>query len=222
MNFTPITTPKVVKSLFPTLVWDIPTKGKDIYLTFDDGPTPKITNWVLDTLKLYNAKATFFCIGKNIEEHPDLFKNIISKGHSIGNHTYNHLKGWKTNTKDYLGNTLICDRILKNEIKKSTINNQQSPITKLFRPPYGQITPKQIKKLQAEGYKIVMWNVLSVDWDKKISKETCLNNVINHTESGSIIVFHDSVKASKNMQFALPKVLKHFSEKGYTFKRIPE
>ncbi|TJY31714.1 polysaccharide deacetylase family protein [Pontimicrobium aquaticum] len=217
MSFTPITTPKVVKSLFPTLVWDIPTKGKDIYLTFDDGPTPKITNWVLDTLKQYNAKATFFCIGKNIEEHPDVFKNIISEGHSIGNHTYNHVKGWKTKTKDYLNNITQAKKIIDLHVKESEIGNQD-----LFRPPYGQITPKQIKKLQEQSYKIVMWNVLSVDWNKKVSTETCLNNVINHTDSGSIIVFHDSVKASKNMQFALPKVLKYFNEKGYTFKRIPE
>lgn len=213
MNFTPITTPKVVKSLFPNLTWDVPTKSKDIYLTFDDGPTPKITNWVLETLKQYNAKATFFCIGKNIEKHPDIFQNILNQEHAIGNHTYNHTKGWKTKTKSYLDDVILCEDVLKAQNFKSK---------QLFRPPYGKITPKQIKKLQEQGYKIVMWNVLAVDWDNSITKETCLNNVINHATSGSIIVLHDSVKASKNMTYVLPKVLEYFTEKGFAFKRIPE
>ncbi len=213
MSFTPITTPKVVKSIFPTLIWDIPTKNKDIYLTFDDGPTPEITNWVLDILKQFNAKATFFCIGKNIEKHPDIFQNVLSKGHAIGNHTYNHVKGWKTKTKNYLTEVDLCEE---------AFNNQNFKSIKLFRPPYGQITPKQIKKLQELEYKIVMWNVLSVDWDYKISKETCLNNVVNYAKPGSIVVLHDSMKASKRMQYVLPKVLEYFTDKGFAFKRIPE
>ncbi len=213
MNFTPITTPKVVKSLFPNLLWDVQTKSKDIYLTFDDGPTPKITNWVLEILKQYNAKATFFCIGKNIEKHPDIFKHIIDDGHTVANHTYNHIKGWKTKTKNYLDEVVLCENALKAQNFKSK---------QLFRPPYGQITPKQINKLQEQGYKIVMWNVLSVDWDNSITEETCLNNVINHANSGSIIVLHDSVKASKNMTYVLPKVLEYFTDKGFAFKRIPE
>ena len=213
MNFTPITTPKVVKSLFPNLIWDIPTKSKDIYLTFDDGPTPEITNWVLKTLKQFNAKATFFCIGKNIEQHPDIFQGISNDGHAIGNHTFNHIKGWKTKTKSYHDEVVLCEETFKTQNVKSE---------KLFRPPYGQITPKQIKNLKELGYKIVMWNVLSVDWDNSITKETCLKNVINHTTSGSIIVLHDSVKASKNMTYALPRILEYFTKKGFTFKRIPE
>ncbi|MCK0108473.1 polysaccharide deacetylase family protein [Flavobacteriaceae bacterium S0825] len=212
MNFTPITTPKVVKSLFPTLTWDFPTKSKDIYLTFDDGPTPEITNWVLYTLKQFNAKATFFCIGKNVEQHPNIFQQIVKDGHSIGNHTQNHIKGWKTTTKSYLDEVILCEKVFKGQNFKSE---------KLFRPPYGQITPKQIKKLQELGYKIVMWNVLSIDWDNSLTEETCLKNVMNHAGPGSIIVLHDSVKASKNMTYVLPKILEYFTEKGFTFKRIP-
>ncbi len=217
MNFTPIATPKVVKSLFPTLTWDIPTKSKDIYLTFDDGPTPKITSWVLDTLKKFDAKATFFCIGKNIETHPSIFQQIINDGHAVGNHTYNHVKGWKTKTKNYLDEVEQTQKIIDSYNQELEIRHQR-----LFRPPYGQITPKQVKKLQEEAYKIIMWNVLSVDWDNSLTVETCLKNVINHADSGSIIVLHDSVKASKNMMYVLPKVLEHFTKKGFTFKRIPE
>tara|TARA_R110002073_G_scaffold56835_5_gene144366 strand:+ start:14452 stop:15105 length:654 start_codon:yes stop_codon:yes gene_type:complete len=217
MNFTPITTPKVVKALFPTLIWDISTTTKDIYLTFDDGPTPNITNWVINTLKQFNAKATFFCIGKNIEKHPSLFQQIIKHGHGIGNHTHNHVKGWKTSVDAYLNDVAQAQKVINTQFQKSEIRNQ-----KLFRPPYGQITPKQIKKLQELDYKIVMWNVLSVDWNNSQTKENCLNNVINHADSGSVVVLHDSIKASKNMTYVLPKVLEYFTEKGFVFKRIPE
>lgn len=217
MKFTPITTPKVVKSLFPTLLWDIKTNSRSIYLTFDDGPTPEITNWVLETLKQYNAKATFFCIGKNIETHPNIFQTIVKDGHAIGNHTFNHVKGWKTSVDSYLKNVAKTQDLINALNQKSETKHQ-----KLFRPPYGQITLKQIKKLQEQSYKIVMWNVLSIDWDHSISKETCLNNVITHADSGSIVVFHDSIKASENIQYALPRVLEHFTNKGFTFKRIPE
>ncbi len=217
MNLTPATTPKLIKNLFPNLVWDLPTEQKVIYLTFDDGPTPEITAWTLNILKQYNAKATFFCIGKNVEEHPDIFNKVISEGHAIGNHTYNHVKGWKTSTKDYLKNIEDAQNTILPQI-----NNHQSSIIDLFRPPYGQIKPKQIKALSKLGYRIIMWSVLSVDWDKAVSKEKCLENVINNTTSGSIVVFHDSIKALVNMQYALPKVLDYFGKKGYVFKRIPE
>ena len=219
MNLTPATIPRLIKNLFPNLVWELPTKEKVIYLTFDDGPTPKITEWTLNTLKEYNAKATFFCIGKNIEEHPDIFSEIVSEGHAIGNHTFTHVKGWKTNTKDYIDNIKKAHSVFQTSLlegEKSASYNQ------LFRPPYGQIKPKQIKALTLLGYKIIMWSVLSVDWHKSVSKEKCLKNVINNTTSGSIVVFHDSIKASVNMQYALPKVLDYFSKKGYVFKRIPE
>lgn len=215
MPFTPVKTPKVVKSLFPNYIWNIDTLQKDIYLTFDDGPTPEITQWTLDTLAKYNAKATFFCIGANIEKHPNIFLNIIKAGHSIGNHTQQHLKGWKTNTKAYLKDIEKAQKVVK-----SKILNSQFKIQNLFRPPYGKITPKQGKALLEKGYNIIMWDVLSYDWDKTVSKEDCLNNVISKTQNGSIVVFHDSVKAFKNMQYVLPKVLKYYTEAGYRFKSL--
>jgi peptidoglycan/xylan/chitin deacetylase (PgdA/CDA1 family) len=227
MDFIPVKTPKIITSALPNLVWHLPSKDKAIYLTFDDGPTPEITDWTLDTLNTYNAKATFFCIGNNIEKHPEIFKRINTEGHTIGNHTFNHLKGWKTKTQYYVENTLEAQNVIDSKLKS---NNDDKPIAhlktsivnhKLFRPPHGRIKPKQAKQLQDLGYKIIMWNVLSKDWNKKISKEKCLENVIQNTTSGDIVVFHDSIKASRNMQYALPRVLEHFSKKGFEFKRIP-
>ncbi len=213
MTLTPVKTPIVAKKMFPNYIWDIATTEKTIYLTFDDGPTPDITNWTLNTLKNYNAKATFFCIGKNITAHPSIFQNILNDGHAIGNHTNNHIKGWKTKTNNYLANIELCEAAFR--IQNSEIRTQN-----LFRPPYGQITPKQGKKLLALGYKIIMWDVLSFDWEKNISEETCVNNVISKATNGSIVVFHDSVKASKNMQYALPKVLDYFSKKDFKFEAL--
>lgn len=215
MGLTPIKTPRLVPKLFPNYAWRIETDKKELYLTFDDGPTPNITPWVLDTLKNYDAKATFFCIGKNIESHPDVFQRILLEGHSIGNHTHNHLKGWRTKTLEYLENILQADSVIQ-----SISRNQKLEIVKLFRPPYGQIKPQQGTKVMELGYKIVMWDVLSFDWDATVPEETCLNNVLSKSKPGSIIVFHDSVKASRNMQYALPKVLEHFSKEGYAFKSI--
>ena len=211
MKITPVKTPLVAKKMFPNYVWDIQTNTKDLYLTFDDGPTPEITNWTLDLLKQYNAKATFFCIGANIEKHPDIFQNIIKDGHSIGNHTQHHVKGWKTKTKAYIAEVLEAEKQIELQQFKSSL---------LFRPPYGQIKPKQGKKLMALDYKIIMWDVLSFDWQKEISEDDCLNNVISKSKEGSIIVFHDSVKASKNMMYALPKVLEYFSKAGFQFKSL--
>jgi peptidoglycan/xylan/chitin deacetylase (PgdA/CDA1 family) len=213
MTLIPAKTPTFVKKMFSNYVWDISNTDKTIYLTFDDGPTPEITNWSLNILKEYNAKATFFCIGNNIEKHPEVFKNIVNEGHSIGNHTHNHVKDWLTSAKAYLKNIEKAQIILNNQV-----SNSKS--TKLFRPPYGQICPKQGKKLIALGYKIIMWDVISFDWDVNVSKEKCLKNVITNATNGSIIVFHDSIKASKNMQYALPKVLEHFSKLGFEFKAI--
>lgn len=225
--------PEVVKTMFPNFVWDIPTSEKTIYLTFDDGPTPEITNWTLNTLKAYNAKATFFCIGNNVEKHPEIFQNIIKEGHAIGNHTHNHLKGWKTKTDDYLANIKLCENAFndaylkfeklnpKFQISNSKIVNQKSLTVNLFRPPYGKIKSAQAKKLLALNYKIIMWDVISFDWDKNIKEETCLNNVITKAGNGSVVVFHDSLKATKNMTYTLPKVLDYFSKQGYCFKAIP-
>lgn len=215
MTLTPVKTPLVAKKMFPNYVWDIPTNDKVLYLTFDDGPTPEITNWTLNTLKEYNAKATFFCIGNNIEKHPEIFQNILNEGHAIGNHTNNHIKGWKTKAKDYLENTLEAENIITNQIQDSEFRVQN-----FFRPPYGQITPKQGNKLLELNYKIIMWDVLSFDWDKDVSKETCLKNVTSNATNGSIVVFHDSIKASKNMQYALPKVMAYYNEKGFVFKSL--
>ncbi len=202
-----IKTHKIIKKLFPNLIWDIPNGNKKVYLTFDDGPTPEITQWVLHQLKQYEAKATFFCIGKNIENNPNLLQEIINDGHSIGNHTFNHLNGWKTNTKKYIKN---CEL-------HTEIYNMQA---KLFRPPYGKITPPQAYKLQKLGYKIIMWDVLSADFDQSISPEECLQNVISNIETGSIIVFHDSIKANNNLTYTLPKTLQFLKQKGFTCDKI--
>ncbi|TBN00242.1 polysaccharide deacetylase family protein [Hyunsoonleella flava] len=222
MPLTPVKTPKVVKSLFPNYVWNIDTLEKEIYLTFDDGPTPEITEWTLNILEQYQAKATFFCIGANVEKHPEIFKKILDAGHSIGNHTQHHIKGWKVKNKAYLKDVEACETVYKSQMRSSNseIVNQKSLIANFFRPPYGKITPKQGKSLIEKGYSIVMWDVLSFDWDKNVSKEECYNNVVSKAKNGSIIVFHDSVKASKNMQYALPKVLEHYSKSEYEFRGL--
>jgi peptidoglycan/xylan/chitin deacetylase (PgdA/CDA1 family) len=215
LKIAPVKTPLVAKKMFPNYIWDIATTNKELYLTFDDGPTPEITNWTLDTLKQYDAKATFFCIGSNIEKHPTIFENIIKDDHAIGNHTQNHIKGWTTKTKNYFKDVKEAQTIIN-----SKTDNLQSSIVTLFRPPYGQIKPKQGRKLIDIGYQIIMWDVLSFDWDQDLSEEKCLENVVSKSKAGSIIVFHDSVKASKNMMYTLPKVLEVFSKKGYVFKSL--
>lgn len=216
MNIIPAKTPGFVKSLFPNFVWNIPTDTKTIYLTFDDGPTPEITPWVLENLDFYNAKATFFCIGNNINHYPKLFQSIINKGHSIGNHTYNHLKGWKVKTKIYLQDVEQTSTIINNEL------DLHKSGTNLFRPPYGKFKTKQSKALQKLGYEIILWDVLSFDWDIKVSPEQCLENVVSKAKSGSIVVFHDSFKAERNLKYVLPKVLDIFSKDGYQFKAISQ
>jgi peptidoglycan/xylan/chitin deacetylase (PgdA/CDA1 family) len=198
---------------FSKYTWRFLSKKKEIFLTFDDGPTPEITEFILSELKKYDAKATFFCIGKNIKNHPELFSQLISDGHSIGNHTQNHLKGWKTNTKDYVDNVLECNKTIT-QFNNTTIKQQ------LFRPPYGKIKKSQAKELLKRGYKIIMWDVLSADFDTTISNEKCLQNILDNTTKGSIIVLHDSVKAAERMKYALPRVLKTFSDKGFVFKAI--
>lgn len=214
MKLVPVKIPPFIKRIFPDYVWDFSSSGKVLYLTFDDGPTPHITPWVLDVLQHYNAKATFFCIGDNVEKHPEIFKQVLDRGHTVGNHTQNHLRGWKTSTKRYVENTLKAQEAID-------ANTPLAVKTTLFRPPYGQITPNQGKTLLSLGYRIIMWSVITFDWEDYLSEEQCLNNALNNTTDGNIIVFHDSVKASRNMMYALPKVLKHFSSLGYTFKAIP-
>ena len=206
-----IKTNKLTKLIFSNYVWDIPTVEKKVYLTFDDGPTPEITAWVLNQLKEFNAKATFFCIGDNIRKYPEIFDSILTSGHTIGNHTFNHYNGWKTKTSDYIENVLLC----KEAIRKQTTDN-----TQLFRPPYGKIRKSQANLLRKNGYKIIMWDVLSADFDASISPEKCLHNVIRNTQPGSIIVFHDSEKSHKNLVFTLPKFLTFLKQNNYVCEVI--
>ncbi len=211
MKFYWIKTNWVIKKLFHNYIWDLPNNDKIVYLTFDDGPTPKITEWTLAQLKNYNAKATFFCIGNNIEKHPEIFDKIIKENHSIGNHTFNHLKGWETTNEIYIENTLLCDSEL---VKNNYLD------CKLFRPPYGRIKKQQATALKKLGYKIIMWDVLSADFDPFITPQKCLENVLSNVKSGSIIVFHDSEKAFINLEFVLPKSLAFLKENGFRFEAI--
>jgi len=199
-----IKTPKWLKLLYPKLLWEANAANRCIYLTFDDGPIPIVTPFVLNILKQYSAKATFFCIGDNVRKHPDVFKQVKQEGHAIGNHTFNHLKGWKTEDKLYLDNFVQADQLLD---------------TKLFRPPYGRIKRSQVKLLhQAKPeIQIVMWSVLSGDYDVTISPERCLSNVIKNTRPGDIVLFHDSLKAQERMEYALPRALEYWSGQGYSF-----
>lgn len=192
------------KLLFPLMKWRFPNNDKCIYLTFDDGPEPEVTPWVLEQLKEFNAKATFFCVGKNVSTCQDIYSSILKNGHSVGNHTFNHFNGWKTPTPDYLKNIDKCAELIDSS---------------LFRPPYGRLKPAQYAQL-VNKYSIIMWDVLSGDYSEKVSKEQCLENVIKHTKAGSIVVFHDSVKAKISLKYALPEVLKYFTEKGFEFRAI--
>jgi len=200
-----------IKKLFSNYVWDIPNNENKVYLTFDDGPTPEITEWTLNQLKEFNAKATFFCIGDNVRKYPEIFQKVINEGHSIGNHTFNHLNGWKTSTSDYIENVKLY------ETEHCKLNTEHC---KLFRPPYGKIKPSQSKILRKFDYKIIMWDIISYDFDNTISKEKCLENVLKNVKSGSIIVFHDSKKAFSNLEYALPRTLEFLKEKGFVCEKI--
>jgi peptidoglycan/xylan/chitin deacetylase (PgdA/CDA1 family) len=199
-----VKTPWLLKKLYPQLIWNKSRKNHCIYLTFDDGPIPIVTPFVLNILKQYNAKATFFCIGDNVSKHPDVFEQVKYNGHHIGNHTYNHLKGWETDDKMYRDNFLKANELLH---------------TNLFRPPYGRIKKTQIKLLKKAkpGLKIIMWDVLSGDFDIDLKPEDCLQNVLKHAENGSIIVFHDSLKAYDRLEYVLPRAMEIWSRKGYEF-----
>lgn len=213
--------PFFLKWFYPNLIWNKDTKEKIVYLTFDDGPIPNVTDFVLNTLKTFEVKATFFCIGDNIEKHPAVFERIKTEGHAIGNHTYNHLKGWATEDNTYIGNFYKC---------------QELTGTNLFRPPYGRIKKSQIKelvksyevqvmanpKLETQNQKldIIMWDVLSGDFDLELSPEKCYKNVVNNTRNGSIIVFHDSLKAWDRLAYALPKAIEYLLKQGYRFEKL--
>ncbi len=187
MHFRP---PKFVRKLFPSLVWNIESSDS-IFLTFDDGPTPHITEWVLDTLRKYNAKATFFCIGKNAEQHPELLQKIIEEGHAIGNHTYSHSKSLMRICEEYVEDVDMANEYLR---------------TNLFRPPYGRISPAKARRL-SKRYKLIMWDTLSRDYSRYVTPERCVREVVPHLRGGCIVAFHDSLKASHNMRYALPRVL---------------
>lgn len=197
--------PFLLKKIYTDCVWDLPTTEKIIYLTFDDGPIPVVTPWVLEQLKQYNAKATFFCIGENVKKNPAIFQQVIAAGHTIGNHTYNHRNGWSVSNEHYFNNVKRGAKFIP---------------SKLFRPPYGKIKRSQSKVLHEE-YTIVMWNVLSGDFDPGTSKKECLRNSVSHCDKGTIIVFHDSIKASENLYYTLPIFLRFFSQRGYRFEAIP-
>ncbi|RVU89799.1 polysaccharide deacetylase family protein [Flavobacterium columnare] len=209
-----VKTQNFIRCLFFNYIWFIPNKSKTIYLTFDDGPTPEVTEWVLDLLKEHNIKATFFCIGKNIKEYPKIFKRILSEGHSIGNHTYNHINGWKNSTHEYLNDIISCEKTIA---ENSGINQSNF---KIFRPPYGKIRPNQSKELKKRGYKIIMWDILTADFDLSISNEECIKNATQKIESGSIIVFHDSKKAYYHLKNCLPKAITFYKEQGFSFDII--
>jgi peptidoglycan-N-acetylglucosamine deacetylase len=208
-----IKTGRIIKRLFKGYIWDLPSVDKVAYLTFDDGPTPEVTDFVLDILEEHNIKSTFFCIGNNIEKHPDIFKRVINAGHTVANHTYNHLNGWKTGIEAYMDNVAICEESLLSQHKRFAAN-------KLFRPPYGRIKASQAHALRDKGYRIIMWDVLSADFDQTITPVQCLKNVVQNVKPGSIIIFHDSLKASVNMQYALPRAIEILKEKGYRFEPI--
>lgn len=204
--------PKFIQYLFPHLVWRVKSKKANVYLTFDDGPIPEVTEWVLDQLDEYNAKATFFCIGDNVKKHPAIFNKIIDKKHAIGNHTFHHVKGWNTSTKEYLEEVESCENILLKQIKDKKV--------KLFRPPYGRITVLQSLYLKSKGYKIIMWDVLSKDYDSQVHPEKIITKVMQYITNGSIVVFHDSIKAKENLYYCLPILLKKLNEKGFKFKKL--
>lgn len=222
MRLIPSKTPWLLKKIFPNYVWEFSSSKKNdkiLYLTFDDGPTPKITQWTLDILKQYNAKATFFCIGNNVKKHPEIFNSILTEGHTIGNHTNTHVEGWKTETKVYLEDFEKAETIINSQFKNQNLKFKTQNL-KLFRPPFGKLKNSQGKALIKLGYKIIMWTVVTFDWEQYITPEKCLNSVIKNASNGSIIVFHDSVKASKNMRYALPKVLDYYNKKGFRFEAI--
>lgn len=215
-----VKSPLLLKWYYPALTWNKSRSEKIVYLTFDDGPIPNVTDFVLKTLRAFNAKATFFCIGDNIQKHPDVFNRVKNDGHAIGNHTFNHLKGWKTDNDTYLQNTIKCQKLTQ---------------TNLFRPPYGRIKKSQVRSLKSlfldpasdlklnasdQELQIVMWDVLSGDFDINLAPDKCYQNVIKHAENGSIIVFHDSIKAFDRLEYTLPRVLKYFVERGFTFATL--
>jgi peptidoglycan/xylan/chitin deacetylase (PgdA/CDA1 family) len=201
-----VKTPSLLKPLSKDLLWHVSTSEQTVYFTFDDGPTPGVTESALELLKHYDAQATFFCLGKNVEAHPTLFHRIMQEGHAVANHTYDHPDGWKTNQVAYLRNVIMAQKTIRSN---------------LFRPPYGRITPAQVSALKSR-YRIVMWDVLSADFDAANTPQQCFENVVKNVTPGSIVVFHDSIKAQENMLYALEQSLLHLSREGYIFRALSD
>jgi peptidoglycan/xylan/chitin deacetylase (PgdA/CDA1 family) len=199
-----VKTPNIIKPLYRDFIWNLPNDSLEVYLTFDDGPTPEITDQVFKILAEFDALATFFLVGENIENHPSYLDKYSQLGHSIGNHSYSHFNGWHTEKEKYLEDIARCGKIIPG---------------KLFRPPYGKITRSQAKEVKT-NYKLIMWDVLSGDFDSRVDGDQCTLNVTTNVESGSIIVFHDSLKASKTMLTSLPQILGNLSERGFKFKAL--
>lgn len=194
-----------IRAIYPKgLVWRVPTRQKEVFLTFDDGPVPEVTPLVISILKKYNIKATFFCVGENVQKYPEVFEMLQKEGHAVGNHTFHHIKAWKTDLNSYLSEVELCNRLVKSN---------------LFRPPYGQINRKIIRNL-AKEYHTFMWSALTGDYDKTLSGDQCLANAVNNTAPGSIIVFHDSLKALARMEYALPLYIEYCLEKGFGFGKL--
>ncbi len=204
-------TPKIIQAFFPGFIWRKPAIDKVIYLTFDDGPIPEVTDFVLAELKKYQAQATFFWVGENIVKHADIAQKVYKAGHRVGNHTFNHLKGWKTSTEEYIKNIAQCEDEINNQI----IYKQP----KLFRPPHGRLSRAQFRKIRPD-YQVIMWDVLTYDFDQKLDPEVCLKKAIKNTKPGSIVVFHDSQKARRNLEYVLPRYLAHFAKFGYRFNSL--
>ncbi len=192
----------ILPYLYPDAIWRKNERKNNIYLTFDDGPIPEITPWILDCLKEKHVKACFFCVADNVRKYPDLFQRILDEGHQVGNHTYNHLKGWDCADDQYMENIELADQLIA------------SP---LFRPPYGRIKKSQLRKV-SKKYQVIMWDVLTGDYDKRISPEQCFKNAVQYTRDGSIIVFHDNIKAIDNVKYALPKTIDHLLVRGFRFR----
>ncbi len=199
-----VKTPSLIQNLFPNFIWRFSGEQKRIFLTFDDGPIPEVTPWVLNQLARYDAKATFFCVGENVSKYTEIHQQILDEGHTVGSHTNNHLSGWGTENIPYFHNVRRGATLVKSE---------------LFRPPYGRIKPSQVPFLMRH-YQIIMWDVLSGDFDPKLTRTQCLSNVLDNANTGSIVVFHDSLKAKDKLSYVLPRVLEHFHQHGFLFASI--
>lgn len=195
--------PQIIRYLYPSAIWRMDKDKRAVYLTFDDGPIPRVTPWVLDVLDKYGIKATFFMVGDNIRKHPDEFRMVVERGHRIGNHTFNHIRGLSYDINSYLENTDKACRMMMN--------------TNLFRPPHGYMSPKQYAELK-KRYKIIMWDLVTRDYNRKFTGEQILQKVKKYVRNGSIITFHDSLKSEENIRYALPKAIEWLMEQGYEFK----